>query len=160
MQSGGRGCSPAPDSVLWKLIFPRVLFSGGVFFHKHRYHPLIQSVLIISIHTISDWGSLISYPNTQLCVKSWYIHRVSLTIWPRAKQCLVLGYHFGGSHPLESCHTTFHTPVPSGIYDNSMAGGRLVRIPYCFWHTAISMISIHLFSTCWTCSMQHIRDLI
>ena len=37
LQSSGRNCNPAPDLVLWKLIFPSVIFSGGMFFHRHRY---------------------------------------------------------------------------------------------------------------------------
>ena len=35
LQGGGRSCSPATDLVLLKLILPHVLFSGGVFFHRH-----------------------------------------------------------------------------------------------------------------------------
>ena len=31
VQSCSRNCSPAPDLVFFKLSFPRVLFSGGVF---------------------------------------------------------------------------------------------------------------------------------
>ena len=31
-QSSSRNCSPAPDSMLFKLTFPCVFFSGGVFF--------------------------------------------------------------------------------------------------------------------------------
>ena len=31
MQSIWRNCSPVPDLALWRLIFPRVVFSGGVF---------------------------------------------------------------------------------------------------------------------------------
>ena len=34
MQSGSRNCSPAPDLVFFKLMFPRVFFSGGVFFSQ------------------------------------------------------------------------------------------------------------------------------
>ena len=34
LQSCSRNCSPAPDLVLWKLVFPRVLLSGGVFFSQ------------------------------------------------------------------------------------------------------------------------------
>ena len=36
LQSSGRNCYPAPDLVLWRLIFPGVFFSGGVFFQRHR----------------------------------------------------------------------------------------------------------------------------
>ena len=32
VQSRSRSCSPAPDLVLRKLVFPRVFFPGGVFF--------------------------------------------------------------------------------------------------------------------------------
>ena len=35
------------------------------------------------------------------------------------------GVPFFGSHPRWSCHTSCHTPVPFGRYDNSMAGGIL-----------------------------------
>ena len=31
LQSSSRNCYPAPDLVLWKLFFPRVFFSGGLF---------------------------------------------------------------------------------------------------------------------------------
>ena len=37
MQCSSRNCSSAPDFVFLKLIFPHVLFSGGLFFHRHRY---------------------------------------------------------------------------------------------------------------------------
>ena len=37
---------------------------------------------------------------------------------------------FLGSFPPKSCHTSCHTPAPFGRYDNSMAGGCLVCIPY------------------------------
>ena len=37
VQSRGRNCNSAPDLVLWKLVFPHVLLSGGVFFHRRRY---------------------------------------------------------------------------------------------------------------------------
>ena len=57
---------------------------------------------------------------------------------PRAKQCLVLGYRFGGATRHTTCHTrchtSCHTPVPFGRYDNSMVGGRLVCIPYYLAH--------------------------
>ena len=33
-QSGSRDCSPAPDLVFFKLVLPRVLQSGGVFFSR------------------------------------------------------------------------------------------------------------------------------
>ena len=32
LQSCGRNCSPGPDLVSFKLVFPRIFFSGGVFF--------------------------------------------------------------------------------------------------------------------------------
>ena len=35
---GGRNCSPGPELVLWKLIFPRVLCSRGMFFPRHWYY--------------------------------------------------------------------------------------------------------------------------
>ena len=34
IQSCSRNCSPAPDLVLWKLVFPSVFFSGGVLFSQ------------------------------------------------------------------------------------------------------------------------------
>ena len=37
LQSLSRSSYPAPDLVLRKPIFLIVLFSGGVFFHRHRY---------------------------------------------------------------------------------------------------------------------------
>ena len=40
---GSKHCSPAPDLELFKLIFPRVLFSGGVFFHGHRWECAARS---------------------------------------------------------------------------------------------------------------------
>ena len=55
-------------------------------------------------------------------------------VWPRATRWLVLGYHFGGSQPPWSCHTSCHTLAPCGGYDNSMAGGRLVCIRYYLAH--------------------------
>ena len=36
LQSSSRTCSPTPHVCL-KLIYPRVLFSGGVVFHRHWY---------------------------------------------------------------------------------------------------------------------------
>ena len=36
MQSSSPNFYPPPDLVLWKLNFPHVFFSGGVFFHRHR----------------------------------------------------------------------------------------------------------------------------
>ena len=59
-----------------------------------------------------------------------FVFFIAYIIWPHAKQGLVLGYRFGGSGPPLNCHTSCHTPAPSGRYDNSMAGGRLVCIPY------------------------------
>ena len=46
LQSHSRNCNPAPDLVLWKLMFQCVLFSRGVFFfsHRHRY----QSIYLLS----------------------------------------------------------------------------------------------------------------
>ena len=38
MQPSSRNPSLAPDSVFVNIICPRVLFSGGVFFHRHRYY--------------------------------------------------------------------------------------------------------------------------
>ena len=32
-----RNPSPAPEFIFFKLVVPRVLFSGGLFFHSHRY---------------------------------------------------------------------------------------------------------------------------
>ena len=37
LQSCSINCSPAPDVVLWKLIVQHMFFSGGLFFHRHRY---------------------------------------------------------------------------------------------------------------------------
>ena len=37
LQASGRNCSPAPDLVFRKVIFPRASFSGGVFLNRHRY---------------------------------------------------------------------------------------------------------------------------
>ena len=37
-----RNSTPAPALLLWKLIFQRVLFSGGVFFHRHRYDGMLR----------------------------------------------------------------------------------------------------------------------
>ena len=34
LQSSGRNCYPAPDLVLWWLIFPGVFFTWGVFFSQ------------------------------------------------------------------------------------------------------------------------------
>ena len=41
MKSSNRSCSPAPNLVLYHIIFPRVFFSRGVFFHRHRYHVYV-----------------------------------------------------------------------------------------------------------------------
>ena len=38
LQSSSRCSHPPTDSVLQKLVVPRVFFAGGVFFHRHRYH--------------------------------------------------------------------------------------------------------------------------
>ena len=37
MRPSSRNSNPAPDLVLWRPIFQCVLFSGGVFFHRHLY---------------------------------------------------------------------------------------------------------------------------
>ena len=37
LQHSSRNCYPAPDLVFLKVNFPRVLVSGGVFFHRPRY---------------------------------------------------------------------------------------------------------------------------
>ena len=36
LPSCSRDCSPAPDSMFWKLILPHAFVSGGVFFRRHR----------------------------------------------------------------------------------------------------------------------------
>ena len=39
LQSSSRNCSPAPDLVLWKLIFQCLLFSGGIIFSQTPVSP-------------------------------------------------------------------------------------------------------------------------
>ena len=43
MQSSSRNCNIAPDLVLWKLVFPPVIFSGGVFFSRTPVSPSAAS---------------------------------------------------------------------------------------------------------------------
>ena len=52
--------SPAPDLVFFRLIFPRVFFSGGVFFRRHRYVPesLLQ-ILVRKTQTIYTYTYII-----------------------------------------------------------------------------------------------------
>ena len=48
LQPCSRNCFAAPDLVFSKLGFPHVFFSGGVFFHRHRYHPTLQMIMALS----------------------------------------------------------------------------------------------------------------
>ena len=47
LQSSGRNCYTAPDSVLCRLLVPRE-FSGGVFFHRH---PLVVHYIVLAATT-------------------------------------------------------------------------------------------------------------
>ena len=48
LQSRGRDCSPASDLAFWSSIIPMWLFSGIIYFHRHRY---VAEIIGLSLGT-------------------------------------------------------------------------------------------------------------
>ena len=65
VQTSSNVCSLAPDSVFFKLKFPRVFLSRGVFFRRHWYiyiyiyiHMCVCTYIYIYIYTYESWVRL------------------------------------------------------------------------------------------------------
>ena len=67
-----------------------------------------------------------------------YMHmHMHIHIWPRARQCFVLGYHFFGA---TRHRVVMPVVIPHGRYDSSMAG--LVCIPCYLAHGHIEALRV------------------
>ena len=68
LQSNGGNCSPAPDSLLWKLMSQGSEFSGDVLFHGHRHvgRNYVATVAVVTVcwsYERYDWNLSWTAPN-------------------------------------------------------------------------------------------------